>query len=544
MGRDAATSIDDFVTAAGRQSKMIADNLGLMVSAEDAYERYAEANGIAVSQMDDAAKKQAFLNEMLRQGAEKTKALSDPTDDLATDIEILSAALKDAKSDLAVYLAEQVTGATDVDKMAEKIRGLGTTWKQLSLIGRAAAAGLAEPVRMEEEGFSAVIRGWTNAWEDYYREVGKVVTAYNGYVAAADSGTLATWGVDAAVKATQQDIDSLSTSSFTAVLGTTEFGKSLDVTTGITWANVEALQAQKEQMQALADFTLDATMSWTRHFSAVDEQTETFEARREQLNAKHQETLEELAKRGQARAIFLNEAAEKQKLADLVWSLEQAELQLTEYGAKTRESTLRAKQKQIEDLRAQVGTQQTLLDNYYAGRLVKAGENVNALIDEEDRRHTAAVTGLEEEIAKTQELQKQQLGTLLLQTFDTWSEIKDIPPDRMLEMRTSIAKEYGLISEKEAEMLAISIDSWNTWADDLTLSADKVIGKLAAVLDMLSNVSNLPPIGLPSMSVPGAEVFQLDRPNVINNNFSQTVNTQATTSTVAHDFETMRGLIE
>jgi hypothetical protein len=61
MGQDAAKSIDDFVTAAGRQSKLIADNLGLVVNAEDAYERYAGQIGKTADQLTDAEKKQAFL---------------------------------------------------------------------------------------------------------------------------------------------------------------------------------------------------------------------------------------------------------------------------------------------------------------------------------------------------------------------------------------------------------------------------------------------------------------------------------------------------
>ncbi len=87
MGQDAAKSIDDFVVAAARQSKQIADNLGLVVSAEDAYKRYADANNIAVDEMDDAAKKQAFLTEMLRQGEAAMADLGDAALDNAAKIE-------------------------------------------------------------------------------------------------------------------------------------------------------------------------------------------------------------------------------------------------------------------------------------------------------------------------------------------------------------------------------------------------------------------------------------------------------------------------
>lgn len=113
MGQDAAKSIDDFVVAAGRQSKMIADNLGLTVSAEDAYQRYAAQLGKTSDQLSDTEKKQAFLNEMLRQGRENVKRLDDGTTDLATRFEQLSAAAKDAKAAVGETLAVELAETAD-----------------------------------------------------------------------------------------------------------------------------------------------------------------------------------------------------------------------------------------------------------------------------------------------------------------------------------------------------------------------------------------------------------------------------------------------
>ena len=63
----------------------------------------------------------------------------------------------------------------------------------------------------------------------------------------------------------------------------------------------------------------------------------------------------------------------------------------------------------------------------------------------------------------------------MLQTFDTWSQIKEIPPEKMLEMRTAIAKEYGLISEEEATLVGLSIKTWDQWAVDFGKSAEQVV---------------------------------------------------------------------
>ena len=122
MGQDAASSIDDFVTAAGRQSKMIADNLGLMVGVEDANKRYAESLGVTVGELDDTARKQAFLTEMLRQAELKTGSLENTQVDAATQIEILTASWKGLTQQLGESTAESLAETGALDKASEAIR--------------------------------------------------------------------------------------------------------------------------------------------------------------------------------------------------------------------------------------------------------------------------------------------------------------------------------------------------------------------------------------------------------------------------------------
>ena len=97
MGVDAAKSIDDFVTAAARQSKLIADNLGLVIDVESANRQYAAQLGKTADALTDAEKKQAFYNAMLDAGEEKMRALGDVGLDAAGKLELLSAATEDAK---------------------------------------------------------------------------------------------------------------------------------------------------------------------------------------------------------------------------------------------------------------------------------------------------------------------------------------------------------------------------------------------------------------------------------------------------------------
>ena len=60
--------LQSIVTALGRQSKLMLDNLGIILSAEDASREYADALGIQASKLTDAQKKQAFVNKALEIG--------------------------------------------------------------------------------------------------------------------------------------------------------------------------------------------------------------------------------------------------------------------------------------------------------------------------------------------------------------------------------------------------------------------------------------------------------------------------------------------
>jgi hypothetical protein len=68
---------DSIITGTARQSKMILDNLGLMINIDKANEQYAESLGKTASQLSDAEKKQAFLNAVLVEGERITQDLSD-----------------------------------------------------------------------------------------------------------------------------------------------------------------------------------------------------------------------------------------------------------------------------------------------------------------------------------------------------------------------------------------------------------------------------------------------------------------------------------
>lgn len=75
MGQGAAKSFDDLVTALGRSSPLILDNLGLTVKVGEANEIYARSIGKAVSELTDAEKKTAFYNAAMAAAKERVEEL-------------------------------------------------------------------------------------------------------------------------------------------------------------------------------------------------------------------------------------------------------------------------------------------------------------------------------------------------------------------------------------------------------------------------------------------------------------------------------------
>lgn len=79
MGQDATKSLDDLITALGRSSPMILDNLGLSVKVGEANEQYAAKLNKTAEQLTDAEKKMAFYDAAMEAARKKTAELGEQT---------------------------------------------------------------------------------------------------------------------------------------------------------------------------------------------------------------------------------------------------------------------------------------------------------------------------------------------------------------------------------------------------------------------------------------------------------------------------------
>lgn len=97
VGKDATFGMESLTTGIGRQSRLMLDNLGIIVIAEKAYEKYADTLKKKSSDLTDAEKKQAFLNEAMSQATEMASLLPAPLDDATDKYNKLATSLENSK---------------------------------------------------------------------------------------------------------------------------------------------------------------------------------------------------------------------------------------------------------------------------------------------------------------------------------------------------------------------------------------------------------------------------------------------------------------
>tara|TARA_R100000734_G_C3319190_1_gene114591 strand:+ start:3888 stop:5975 length:2088 start_codon:yes stop_codon:yes gene_type:complete len=105
LGRDTASSVESLVTGIGRQSRLMLDNIGIIVKSEEAYERFAQANNTTVDALTDAQKKQAFLEATMESARAKVKTLGEETLTTKDRFDQLSASSADLSTEIGKTLA-------------------------------------------------------------------------------------------------------------------------------------------------------------------------------------------------------------------------------------------------------------------------------------------------------------------------------------------------------------------------------------------------------------------------------------------------------
>jgi len=106
VGKDATFGIESLVTGLGRQSKLMLDNLGIIVDTNKAYEEYAQELGKTSSKLTEAERKQAFINKALSEGERLVSGFGTEVVTSAQKMEQFSASIKNLKMEIGEALIE------------------------------------------------------------------------------------------------------------------------------------------------------------------------------------------------------------------------------------------------------------------------------------------------------------------------------------------------------------------------------------------------------------------------------------------------------
>ena len=125
MGRTTLEAVNDLTTGIGRQSRLILDNLGILVDTNAAHEAYAQSLGKTVSEMTEVERKAAFMGAAIEALERKAIILEGTTSDTQTAFERWGASLENLKRRLgetflpiAIEVTSGITNILDTLKAA------------------------------------------------------------------------------------------------------------------------------------------------------------------------------------------------------------------------------------------------------------------------------------------------------------------------------------------------------------------------------------------------------------------------------------------
>ena len=114
LGKDTKLSVESLITGIGRQSRLMLDNIGIIVKADDAYRKYASKLKITVDQLTDTDRKQAFLNATLEAARQKVSNLNEEVPTAAHSFARFSANVDNLQAKLGEKLAPLLSKVADL----------------------------------------------------------------------------------------------------------------------------------------------------------------------------------------------------------------------------------------------------------------------------------------------------------------------------------------------------------------------------------------------------------------------------------------------
>ena len=187
LGVDTKRAVESLVTGIGRQSRLMLDNIGIIVKSDEAYQDYAATLDKTVDELTDAEKKQAFFNAAMDAARSKVAQLG-PTARTASDsFNAFGATMDNVGSAIGSTIGPVVTGFMDGvtefinDIMQSDLEEFITDLERMG-IAIADIQGLSEILAMEkandaikqsEEDYINFIQRIKDSNSDYIKSLGE-----------------------------------------------------------------------------------------------------------------------------------------------------------------------------------------------------------------------------------------------------------------------------------------------------------------------------------------------------------------------------------
>jgi hypothetical protein len=123
LGKDAAFGVESLVTGMGRQSKLMLDNLGIMIDVEKANKDHAKTLGKSASALTDQEKKQAFVNATMKSAKDLVSDLGEEQMTSLDRMKQFTTSIDDMKIALGGAVTEAMTPF--VESVNDKLQELG-----------------------------------------------------------------------------------------------------------------------------------------------------------------------------------------------------------------------------------------------------------------------------------------------------------------------------------------------------------------------------------------------------------------------------------
>lgn len=181
MGVDAANGLESLSLGLGRQSRLYLDNLGIVVSATEAYKKFADANNLNADALTDSEKRAAFFAEALEKLRSKAESLPEPFDTAGNAMQRLSAAQENARASQLELFNSNETLIKGLNELRGAIPAIQPTMEALttasaSISGsflNAAAAALRYAEVLGGSTFRAAVAGATDLVAGFNNMVAK-----------------------------------------------------------------------------------------------------------------------------------------------------------------------------------------------------------------------------------------------------------------------------------------------------------------------------------------------------------------------------------